>query len=109
MGKVSDFVNKRWGCQTQAIYRLVVLNAVAPVVVMPPNPNRFSWTIFNIGAALAYFAWNGQPGALTGIQLAANGGMNGIRAEDEGELPVVGVWALGVAATTLYVVETVAI
>lgn len=107
MGKCSDFVDRMWGCQTETVWVPVVLNAAAPVEVLPPNPNRFSWTIINVGAAIGYIGWDEAVAAARSVNLLAAGmGQTGVNARDDGNLPTYRVYGLGAGATTLFVVET---
>jgi hypothetical protein len=106
MGKVADFIEKKYGTQLETVDAAVAINAVAPVIVMPEDPNRFSWIIINDGAAVAYIGWNSAVALLNGIQLAAAGGILGFSANEDGEIVTHAVYALGAGASTLFVVQT---
>lgn len=108
MGKVSEFVNIRFGCETKLRESVVVLGAGTPVPVLPNNPDRFSWTIFNLGGAIGYVGFSSAVAALNGMQLAATGGIASSNAVNDGELPTHDVFGIGAGATTLYIVETIA-
>jgi|GEM_PF-6290714 len=109
MGKVTDYVNSLYGFETETTERAVVLGAAAPVIVMPNDPNRLSWTIFNLGAAIGYVAFTSAVAAAFGMQLAAAGGVATSNAREDGDLPTHELWGIGAGATTLYVVETKAL
>lgn len=109
MGKVSEYMENMYGARLETINRVVVLNAAFPVVVFPNDPNRFAWTLTNVGAAIAYVAFDAAVGAAYGIQLAAVGGWRTSTARDDGELVTRSMYGLGAGATTLYITETRAI
>ena len=108
MGKVSDFVNSRFGCLTDIRESVVVLGAGAAVPVLANNPNRFSWTIFNLGASIGYVGFTSGVTALNGMQLAATGGIASSNAVNDGELSCNAIFGIGAGATTLYIFETIA-
>jgi hypothetical protein len=89
---------------------VVVLVAAAPAaLVLPNNPNRLAWTIWNLGAGVAQVAPTSAVGVLFGSNIAAAGGMIGVTARDDGELPARALWGISAAGTTLYILQTVAI
>jgi len=108
MGSVREYIRRKYGANCDfADPRVIVLGAAVPVQVFNNNPNRFSWTVQNMGAAIAYISPLANVGALLGIQLAANGGLIGFDAEVDGTIPTHEFWAIGAAATTIVVWETI--
>lgn len=110
MGRASQFIAATFGFQCESRETDVATTAAAAPVLIN-NPNRVSWTIFNLGGNIVYVSFSGTvPSATHGIEIAANGGFLSVNARDEGELPcrsLVGISPGG--ASSLYVVETVAI
>lgn len=109
MGKTTDFIQRAYGTSVATVENVVVLNAALPIQVLQNNPNRLMWTCFNLGANLGYVGFTSAVGALNGIQLAAAGGMVGLTAKDDGELPARELWGIGAGATTLYIISTEAL
>jgi hypothetical protein len=109
MGAVRDFIDKQFGVPTETTERVVVLGAVVPIEVLPANPNRFAWIMFNLGGGLAYIGFDSRTAALRGMQIAAGGGNIVANARDDLEYPTKQLFGIGSAATTLYILETVAI
>lgn len=108
-GKVANYISKRWGCLCTNDEVAVVLNAANAVPVLPADPNRFSYTIFNLGAAVGHVGPTTAVGPLFGIQLNAAGDFMSVNADDDGAFPTHELFGLGVAATTLYIVSTRAV
>jgi hypothetical protein len=79
------------------------------VLVLPPDPNRFSYTVFNLGAAVGHVGPSSAVGALFGVQINAAGDFFGTDADSDGEFPCHELFGLGVAATTLYIIGTRAV
>ena len=109
MGRCSEYVARQYGFPTDTAARVVVLNAAVPVQVLNNNPNRVGFLIMNLGAAIGYVAPTSGAGALFGVLLAANGGVTGSNAKDDGTYPSMEMWGIGAGATTLYVLETMAV
>lgn len=109
MGRCRDFVKRQYGFDCDTTERAVVLNAAAPVLVLNNDPNRVAWTIFNLGANIGYLAFTSAVGALYGFQINAAGDYTSSSARDDGEMPTHEVYGLGVGATTLYVIEVIAV
>jgi len=109
MGAVSEYMEKQYGTKLEAVDAAIAINAVAPVVAMPNDPNRFAWVIVNDGAAVAYVGFNSAVGVLNGIQVGANGGVVGFNARDDGEIVTRAVYSIGAGASTLFIVQTRAI
>ena len=108
MGSVSEFIRKKYGARCSFPDPvIVVLNAGAAVQILPNNPNRFAWTIQNMGAAIAYISPRPDVGPLLGIQLAAVGGLIGFDADVDGPIPTHDQWGIGAGATTLVVWEVI--
>jgi hypothetical protein len=106
MGIVREYVKRKYGVNVSfPDPAVVVLGAAVPVQVLQGNPNRFSWTIQNMGAAIAYVSPLANVGALTGIGLAALGGLISFDADVDGVIPTRDVWAIGAGATTIIVYE----
>lgn len=109
MGRCKEFVERQWGFPTETVPNVVVLNAATAVQVMQNNPNRVAFLVMNLGANIGYVAPTSGAAALFGILLAANGGVTGSTARDDGEYPSMEMWGRGAGATTLYVLETRAV
>jgi hypothetical protein len=108
MGSVREYIKRKYGVNVSFPNpAAVVLGAAAPVQVLPGNPNRFSWTIQNMGAAIAYISPMADVGALNGIALAALGGLISFDADVDGVIPTRDVWAIGAGATTIIVYEVI--
>lgn len=112
MGRVSEYIEKEYGFPLETVEVIVVLNAAVPVAVLPNDPNRVSWTCFNLGAAIGAIGFTPDVSVVApfnGILLAAAGGMTGATAREDGELPCHAIWGIGAGATTLYLMVTRAI
>lgn len=109
MGRTREYVEREYGFPTDVNQNAVVINAATATRIFQNNPNRISWTIVNLGAAIAYLAFTSNAGAAFGMQLAATGGLMSMNARDDGEVPVMEIWALGAGASTLFAVETIAV
>lgn len=108
MGNVSQFIRKKYGVNCSFPDPvIVVLGAAAPVRILQNNPNRFAWTIQNMGAAIAYISPLANVGPLLGIGLAATGGLIGFDADVDGPIPTHEQWGIGAAATTLVIWEVI--
>ena len=82
-----------------------MLNGVTAVQIMPNNPDRVGFVIFNLGGAIAYIGLSSAVAALNGSQLAATGGAATANAADEGEYTTYQQFGIGAGATTVYVLE----
>lgn len=109
MGLVSKYVRNRWGCETEFTERYVGVVLAGSAILAPNSPDRFAITLQNMGANIAYVSVNSGVGPLAGIQLAANGGLIGYNANDDGELSTRQFYGIGAGASTIYVAETIGI
>lgn len=110
MGRVSDYITKKWGCLCDSQNRVQGLILATPNQLAPPNPNRFQIVMVNMGANIAYANITSAVGPANGIQMAAAGaGRVVINAEDDGDLPTREWWGIGAGATNILIIETVAI
>jgi hypothetical protein len=110
MGRTSEYINKQYGFPVETVEAQVVLvGAAAAAPVLLPNPNRVSYTIFNLGANVAFVGFTDAVGVLFGIQLNAAGDFFGTDAKDDGELPARMLFGISALGTTLYIVENVAV
>ena len=110
MGRASEYINKQYGFPVQTVeaqVALVAAAAAAPVLLQ--NPNRVSYTIFNLGANVAFVGFSSDVGILYGIQLNAAGDYFMTDAKDDGELPTRALYGLSVAGTDLYIVQNIAV
>ncbi len=109
MGRTQEYIQKEYGFPLEVVEHIHVLGAVVPVEILPNDPNRVAWTIFNVGAGIGYVAFSSAVGAAFGMQMAGNGGFISTNAREDGEVPCRSLWAIGAAATTLYIFETRAV
>lgn len=110
MGRVSEYIQRKYGFPVQTVEAQVVLVAAAPAaVVLQSNPNRVSYTIFNLGANIAFVGFTSAVGVLYGIQLNAAGDYFAVDAKDDGEITGMALYGLSVAGTTLYIVSNEAV
>jgi len=110
MGAARDYITKEYGRPCETVEAVVVLvAAAAAAVVLPNNPNRLAWTIWNLGAGAAQIAPTSAVGALFGSNVAGAGGMIGVTVREDGELPSRQLWGYSLAGTTLYILQTVAL
>jgi hypothetical protein len=109
MGKVTDWITKEYGCRTATQTKVVVLSAAAATRVLQNDPNRFAWEIFNLALDTAFIGFTGDTTTTNGIGINPSGGNIGLTVREDLELPTHEMYGIGTAATTLFVVETVAI
>lgn len=110
MGRVSEYISKKWGCQCETTNRVQALILATPNRLTMPNPNRFQIVLVNMGANVAYANRVSGVGPANGALMAANGlGRIVINAEDDADLPTHEWWGIGAGATNILVIETVAI
>jgi hypothetical protein len=110
MGRVSEYIERKYGFPLQTVEAQVALvAAAAAVVVLQSNPNRVSYTVFNLGANVAFVGFTSGVGILYGIQLNAAGDYFAVDAKDDGELSARELFGLSVAGTTLYIVSNEAV
>jgi hypothetical protein len=110
MGKCSEFISRFYGFHLHSVEAQVVLVAADPAaVVLQNNPNRVSYTVFNLGANVAFVGFSSDVGILYGIQLNAAGDYFAVDAKDDGEMPERTLYGLSVAGTTLYIVSNEAV
>lgn len=110
MGRTSEYIQRKYGFPLQTIEAQVVLVAAAAAApILLPNPNRVSYTIFNLGANVAFIGFTDAVGVLYGIQLNAAGDYFMTDSKDDGELPCRALFGLSVAGTTLYIVSNEAV
>jgi hypothetical protein len=110
MGAASEFLERLYGypVTTQEV-QIALVAAAAAVQVLPNNPNRLAWTIWNLGAGAAQIGPTSGVGPLFGSNIAAAGGMVGVNVRDDGEFPSRELWGVSAVGTTLYVLELVAV
>jgi len=107
MGRCREYVQNLYGFPCDTVERVVVTGAL-PVVALPNNPDRVGWVVFNLGANIAYLAFDSQVAALRGMQVAATGGIAGSSARDDGEMSSRELWCISPAgASTLYIAEII--
>lgn len=110
MGRVSEYINRKYGFPVQTVEAVVVLGAAAAAaVVLQSNPNRVSYTIFNLGANVAFIGFTSAVGALFGIQLNAAGDYFAVDAKDDGEITEMQLFGISALGTTLYIVSNEAV
>jgi len=110
MGAASDYIKKEYGRPCETIEVVVPLVAAAAAVqVLPNNPNRLAWIIWNLGVGVAQVAPTSAVGALFGSAIAGAGGVIGVTVRDDGELPSRALWGYSLVGATLYILQTVAI
>jgi len=110
MGAAAEYVAREYGrpCETREV-AVVLVAAAAPVQVLPNDPNRMAWIVWNLGAGAAQVGPTSAVGALFGSNVAAAGGMVGASVREDGELPSRVLWGFSTVGTTLYILETVAL
>ena len=110
MGRVSDYIDKKWGCMCSSTNRVQALILATPNRLTPPNPNRFQIVMVNMGANIAYANLESGVGPANGVLMAANGlGRIVLNADDDADLPTREWWGIGAGATNILIIETVAI
>jgi hypothetical protein len=109
MGVVTDYIKRVYGVDTESKDYVYTLNSTTPIQILKANPNRFAWQCFNLGAGIGYLSPLSIVTTTRGIQLNALGGALAYSAKTDLELPTREFFAIGSAATTLYIIETVAI
>lgn len=110
MGRVSEYIQRKYGFPVQTVEAAVVLGAAAPAApVLIANPNRVSYTIFNLGANVAFIGFTSAVGVLFGIQLNAAGDYFAVDAKDDGEITTLQLYGFSVLGTTLYIVSNEAV
>jgi hypothetical protein len=110
MGRTSEYIEKNYGFPLQTVEAAVALVAAAPAaIVLQNNPNRVSYTVFNLGANVAFVGFTSAVGILFGIQLNAAGDFFAVDAKDDGELPGRELYGLSVLGTNLYIVSNEAV
>lgn len=110
MSRVSEYIQRKYGFPVQTVEAQVVLVAAAAAApVLLSNPNRVSYTIFNLGANVAFVGFTSAVGVLYGIQLNAAGDYFAVDAKDDGEITTLALYGLSVAGTTLYIVSNEAV
>jgi MFS-type transporter involved in bile tolerance (Atg22 family) len=110
MGAARDYIVKEYGRAVETIQNVIVLGAAAPAVqVLPNNPNRLSWVIWNLGAGATQIAPTSAVGPLFGSNIAGAGGMIGVTVREDGELVSNQMWGFSTVGSTIYILQTVAI
>jgi len=110
MGAARDYLTRLYGRPVQTTEIVVPLVVATPaIVVLPNNPNRLAWTIWNLGAGVAQVAPTSAVGPLFGSNIAAAGGLIGVTVREDGELPSRELYGISALGTTLYILETVVI
>jgi hypothetical protein len=107
MGAASDYVKKLYGSPCETIEDVIVLGAAAAAVqILPNDPNRVAWIVWNLGAGAAQVGPTSAVGPLFGSNIAAAGGMINVTVREDGELPSRALWGFSTVGTTLYTIET---
>jgi hypothetical protein len=110
MGAARDYITKEYGQPCETVEVVVPLVAAAAAVqVLPNNPNRLAWTMWNLGVGAAQVAPTSAVGALFGSTIAGAGGVIGVTVREDGELPSRQLWGYSLVGTTLYILQTVVI
>lgn len=108
MGKVLEYLKGVFGCNLESRNTTVTLSTSA-IQIAPNNADRFTLTVVNMGATIAYIAPHGAPSSTSGIMLAANGGQVGFTARDDGEITTFPWYAVAASGTpAVLILETVA-
>jgi hypothetical protein len=106
MGKLQEYLTRKYGFSVESNDRQVALNAVLAVPVTVNNPDRVGVIFMNTTANIIYIGLNSAVAVGNGISLAAGIGQANFTADEDGDLPTRQWWAISAAGVpNLYVVE----
>jgi hypothetical protein len=106
------YINKRFGCPTQAAPRIFALGAAPnPDILMADNYDRLAWIVCNVSAASIWLGYKPFAPALnSGHYVAANGGIAVALADDLADLVGYEVKVFGAAPPqNIYVAEVIGV
>jgi hypothetical protein len=106
VGDVWDYIERVYGVSLYEVEAFVVLAPGAPAApILPNNPNRFAYEMFNLGAGVAYAAFTVAVSPVFGMQLDPLGGGIGMSVKDDGNVPTRGLFGFSPLGATIYYFE----
>lgn len=107
MGKLADYIEKKWGCSTATKENPVTDTAGAGVTrILGNDPDRFEAVVVNYSDAVIRVAPSRDVSVNRGIPLDASGGFVVLTADDEGEALGWEWFVYSAGGGTIWVLET---
>ncbi len=105
MGRLAEIIEARYGFKLQAEFTPYAEALAAATIeqLLKANPDRVRWTIFNLGADVAYLSHEAAPSSTNGYYLDKNGGMLSMSWDEDGELVGYPLYAISAGTPTFFI------